>query len=153
MTPEERLIALGIELPPVSAPAAKYTNVVQVGLLLFVSGKGPSPRDGNLPKGKLGAEYTTDEGSLFARDTGLEILAVLRDYLGSLNGVKGVVKLQGFINATPEFEEHHKVLNGCSELMLEVFGDAGLHARSVMGAISLWDNLPVIIDSVFETFP
>ncbi len=150
MTPEERIVALGLELPPVSAPAAKYTNVVQVGTLLFVSGKGPSAQKGKPPKGKLGAEYTTAEGYAFARDTGLEILSVLRDTLGTLNAVKRVVKLQGFVNATPDFNEHHKVLNGCSELMLDVFGDAGIHARSVMGAVSLRDNLPVIIDSIFE---
>ncbi len=151
MTPEERLIALGLELPSASAPAASYTNIVQVGTLLFVSGKGPSARGGKPPRGKLGAEYTTAEGIRFARDTGLEILAVLRDYLGSLDAVRRVVRLQGFVNAAPDFEEHHKVLNGCSDLMLEVFGEQGIHARSVMGAVSLRDNLPIVIDSIFET--
>lgn len=81
---------------------------------------------------------------------GLEVLAVLAEALGSLNKVKQVVKIQGFVNAGPEFEEHHKVLEGCSDLMLDVFGDRGVHARSVLGASSLRDNLPVIIDSVFE---
>ncbi|MCM3626965.1 RidA family protein [Paenibacillus glycanilyticus] len=143
---EERLIELGISLPEASDPAANYTNCVMVGSLLFVSGKGPSGK----PKGKLGEAYTTEEGYQFARSTGIEIIAVVRQALGSLDRVARVVKLQGFINADPSFEQHHLVLNGCSNLMREVFGDKGIHSRSVLGANSLRDNLPVIIDSIFE---
>ncbi|NQX58344.1 RidA family protein [Paenibacillus qinlingensis] len=142
----QRLEALGILLPTASEPAAKYTNYVKVNGLLYVSGKGPS----GSPKGKLGKEYTTQEGYHFARLTGIEILAVLQSALGSLEQVKQVVKLQGFVNAVPEFEEHHVVLNGCSDLMLDVFGDKGKSARSVFGAVSLRDNLPIIVDSIFE---
>ncbi|QUL56388.1 RidA family protein [Paenibacillus tritici] len=142
----DRLEALGIVLPNASEPAAKYANFVEVNGLLFVSGKGPSGK----PSGKLGIDYTTDEGYQFARQTGIEILAVLNSALGSLEKVKRVVKIQGFINADPYFEEHHKVLNGCSDLMLDVFGEKGIHARSVLGAVSLRDNLPVIVDSIFE---
>lgn len=145
-TVAERLELLGIVLPKVSDPAAKYANYVKVNNLLFVSGKGPS---GN-PKGKLGDPYTTEEGYQFARQTGLEILAVLSSALQSLELVRRVVKIQGFVNATPDFEEHHKVLNGCSDLMLDIFGDRGLHARSVFGAVSVRENLPIIIDSIFE---
>lgn len=145
-TPEQRLQGLGITLPTASAPAAKYANFVIVKGLLYVSGKGPS---GN-PKGKLGAAYTTEEGYRFARQTGLEVLAVVQSALGSLNKVNRVVRIQGFVNATPEFEDHHLVLNGCSDLMTEVFGGMGSHARSVLGAISLRDNLPIIVESVFE---
>lgn len=141
-----RLEALGIVLPEASEPAAKYANYVIVNGLCFVSGKGPAGH----PKGKLGQDYTTEEGYHFARLTGIEILAVLKTALGSLDKVKRVVKVQGFVNADPLFEEHHKVLNGCSDLMLEVFGDKGLHARSVLGAVSVRDNLPLIIDSIFE---
>jgi enamine deaminase RidA (YjgF/YER057c/UK114 family) len=141
-----RLSALGIVLPEASEPAAKYANYVQVNNLLFLSGKGPS---GN-PKGKLGKEYTTEEGYRFARLAGIEVLAVLQSALGSLDRVKRVVKIQGFVNASSDYEEHHKVLNGCSDLMLDVFGDKGLHARSVFGAVSVRNNLPIIIDSVFE---
>jgi enamine deaminase RidA (YjgF/YER057c/UK114 family) len=141
-----RLEELGIVLPSASEPAAKYANYVIVNGLCFVSGKGPTGH----PKGKLGQDFTTEEGYQFARQTGIEILAVLESALGSLDKVKRVVKIQGFVNADPLFEEHHKVLNGCSDLMLEVFGDKGSHARSVLGAVSVRDNLPIIIDSIFE---
>ncbi|MNO24527.1 Endoribonuclease L-PSP [compost metagenome] len=141
-----RLKELGIVLPSASEPAAKYANYVVVNGLCFVSGKGPTGH----PKGKLGQDFTTEEGYQFARQTGIEILAVLESALGSLDKVKRVVKIQGFVNADPLFEEHHKVLNGCSDLMLEVFGDKGSHARSVLGAVSVRDNLPIIIDSIFE---
>lgn len=142
----ERLKALGIILPKASEPAAKYANYVKVNGLLYVSGKGPA----GSPKGKLGQQYTTEEGYRFARQIGLEVLAVVQAALGSLDQVKSVVKVQGFVNADPQFEEHHKVLNGFSDLMLDVFGDKGLHARSVLGANSLRDNLPIIVDSIFE---
>ncbi|WP_274655473.1 RidA family protein [Paenibacillus humicola] len=143
---DSRLAAIGIVLPNASEPAAKYANFVKVNGLLFVSGKGSA---GN-PKGKLGQDYTTEEGYHFARQTGIEILAVLKSALGSLEKVKRVVKIQGFVNADANFEEHHKVLNGCSDLMLDVFGEKGVHARSVFGAVSVRDNLPIIIDSIFE---
>ncbi|MDQ0089934.1 enamine deaminase RidA (YjgF/YER057c/UK114 family) [Paenibacillus anaericanus] len=143
---ESRLNALGLELPTASGPAAKYANYVIVGGLMYVSGKGPF---GN-PKGKLGAEFTTEQGYQYAREAGIQVLAVLREALGSLDKVKRVVKVQGFVNATVDFEEHHKVLNGFSDLMLEVFADQGLHARSVFGAVSVRDNLPIIVDSIFQ---
>ncbi|ANY65431.1 hypothetical protein BBD42_02320 [Paenibacillus sp. BIHB 4019] len=145
-TISKRLVELGIVLPAASEPAAKYANFVNVNGLLFVSGKGPS---GN-PKGKLGKDFSTEEGYEFARQAGLEVLAVLEQALGSLDKVKRVVKIQGFVNATAEFEEHHKVLNGCSDLMMDVFGEKGSHARSVLGAVSVRNNLPIIVDSIFE---
>lgn len=143
---ESRLASLGIVLPEAGQPAAKYVNFILQSGLLFVSGKGPS---GN-PKGKLGSDFSTEEGYRFARSTGLEILAVVQSALGTLDKVKRVVKIQGFVNAEPHFEEHHLVLNGCSDLMIDVFGDIGKHARSVFGAVSVRDNLPIIIDSIFE---
>ncbi|MFB9278419.1 RidA family protein [Cohnella cellulosilytica] len=143
---DDRLAAMGIKLPAASQPAAKYANYVIVNDLLFVSGKGPS---GN-PRGKLGTDYTTEEGYAFARETGIEVLAVLQSALGSLDKVKRAVKVQGFVNASEAFEEHHKVLNGFSDLLLEVFGDQGVHARSVFGAVSVRDNLPIIVDSIFQ---
>lgn len=102
------------------------------------------------PKGRLGKEYSVEEGYGYARQAGIEILAVVRAALGSLDAVQRVVKIQGFINAVPEFEEHPKVLNGCSDLMVEVFGENGIHARSVFGATSVRANLPIVIDSIFE---
>jgi Putative translation initiation inhibitor, yjgF family len=143
---EERLKQLGIRLPEASGPVAKYANFVVVNGLMFVSGKGPA---GN-PKGKLGIDYTVQEGYEYARLAGLEVLAVVQSALGSLDRVKRVVKVQGFVNASSEFEEHHIVLNGFSDLMLDVFGDKGIHARSVFGAVSVRNNLPIIVDSIFQ---
>ncbi|MDP5276401.1 RidA family protein [Chengkuizengella axinellae] len=143
---EKKLKELDIVLPEASAPAAKYSNFAIVNGLLYVSGKGPS---GN-PRGKLGKEFTTEQGYEFAKQAGIEVLAVIKDALGSLDKVKRVVKIQGFINSSAEFEEPHKVLNGCSDLMLEVFGHKGDHARSVFGANSLRDQLPIVVDSIFE---
>lgn len=148
-TVEQRLTRLGIILPEASNPAAEYTNFVLINGLLFVSGKGPTILNGLKPHGKLGREHTTAEGFQLARQAGIETLAVVKSALGSLDNVKRVVKIQGFINATPHFEEHHKVLDGCSKLIGEVFGEKGVHARSVMGAASLRDNLPLIIDAIF----
>lgn len=146
----DRLNALGITLPPATNPAANYTNYVVTGNLLFVAGKGPLPVDGKAPKGRLGREFSTAQGYTFARSTGIDILSVINSAVGSLDRVARVVKLQGFVNATPEFEEHPQVLNGCSDLMVEVFGPKGVHARSVFGATSVRANLPIIIDSIFE---
>jgi enamine deaminase RidA (YjgF/YER057c/UK114 family) len=143
---EDRLKELKIILPEASEPAGKYANAVLAGGLLFVAGKGPAGK----PKGKLGKDFTTEEGYGFARSAGLEVLAVLRAELGSLNKVRRVVKVQGFVNSDPAFEEPHKVLNGFSELMVEVFGEKGIHARSVQGAATLRDNLPVVVDTIFE---
>lgn len=147
---EAKLAELGITLPVASEPAARYANVVQVRELLFVSGKGPRGDQGVSPRGKLGKEYTTEQGYQFARQAGIEVLAVLKAELGSLDRIRRFVKVQGFVNAEPHFDQHHKVLNGCSDLFIEVFGDRGRHARSVLGANSLRDNLPIVIDTIVE---
>ena len=118
--------------------------------MLFVSGKGPLPVAGKLPKGKLGAEFSSKEGYEIARTAALEILAAVKLELGSLNRVQRVVKLQGSVNATPDFEEHPKVLDGASDLMVEVFGNRGTHARSVLGANSLREGLPMVVEAIFE---
>jgi enamine deaminase RidA (YjgF/YER057c/UK114 family) len=147
----QRLVELNITLPPASDPAANYTNCVQTGSLLFVSGKVPlAPAGGTVPKGRLGRELTTQQGYALARSTGLDILAAVQLALGNLDRVTRVVKLQGFINATEEFEQHPQVLNGCSDLMVEVFGPRGVHARSVLGASSLRGGVPMVIESLFE---
>lgn len=143
---EDRLEELNITLPSASDPAAKYANYVIVNGLMFISGKGPT----GSPKGKLGIDFTTQEGYQFAREAGIEVLAVLKSALGSLDKVIRAVKVQGFVNASAEFEEHHKVLNGFSDLMIDVFNDKGMHARSVLGAVSVRDNLPIIVDSIFQ---
>lgn len=150
MSAEHRIKQLGLVLPTGTAPAANYTNAVRTGNLLFVSGKGPLPENGVLPKGRLGREYSAEDGYRFARSAGLDLIAVLRAELGSLDAVLRIVEIQGFVNATPEFEEHASVLNGCSDLLAEVFGERGIHARSVFGASSLRAGLPVIVKGVVE---
>ena len=150
MTAEERIQKLGIVLPSGSAPAANYANAVHTGNLLFIAGKGPLPENGHLPKGRIGAEFTTEDGYRFARSAALDLVAVMRAELGSLDRVARVVEVQGFLNATPEFEDHAKVLNGCSDLLVEVFAERGVHARSVLGASSLRSGLPLVLKAVVE---
>ena len=150
MSIDGRLEKLGIRLPPASNPAANYTNCVRTGDLLFVSGKGQLPPGTAPPKGKLGREFSTKDGYEFARLTALDILAAVKLELGSLDRVRRVVKLQGFINAVSDFEEHPQVLDGASDLMVEVFEERGVHARSVLGAMSLRAGLPIVIESIFE---
>ncbi|GMQ46667.1 RidA family protein [Vibrio sp. 10N] len=152
MSIESRIAELELVLPTASDPQGSYCNCVRTGNLLYVSGKGPVAGLSDVPKGKLGREYTTEQGYEFARVTGLDILAAVKLELGSLDRVARVVKLQGFVNATEAFEQHPKVLDGCSDLMAQVFGDKGVHARSVFGAQSLRGNLPIIIDSIFEVY-
>ena len=150
---EQRIRDLGITLPSGSAPAANYANAVRTGNLLFIAGKAPLPENGKLPKGRLGREYTAEEGYRFAHSAALDLIAVMRAELGSLDRVARVVEVQGFLNAVPEFEDHAKVLNGCSDLLVEVFGERGVHARSVLGASSLRGGLPVILKALVEVAP
>jgi enamine deaminase RidA (YjgF/YER057c/UK114 family) len=151
MSAEKRLRQLGIELGKVSSPVANYVNAVRTGNLLFLAGKGPRPgADGKRPAGKVGREYTADEAYQHARTVGLDLLAVMRSELGSLDRVKRVVKLLGMVNAVPDFTEHPRVINGCSDLFVEVFGDAGKHARSAVGMGSLPMAIPVEIECIVE---
>jgi enamine deaminase RidA (YjgF/YER057c/UK114 family) len=150
MSAEQRIKSLGIELPSGSAPAANYANAVRTGNLLFIAGKAPLPENGRLPKGRLGREFTTEDGCRFARTAALDLVAVMRAELGSLDRVARIVEIQGFLNAVPEFEDHAKVLNGCSDLLVEIFAERGVHARSVIGASSLRGGLPVILKGVVE---
>lgn len=150
MTPEARLAQLGIALPPAPPPVASYVNAVRTGNLLFVSGKGPLPVDGKLPAGRVGVEFTVEEGYRLARSTGLALLATLRAELGSLDRVRRIVKVLGLVAAPPDFGDHPKVINGCSDLLVEVFGEAGRHARSAVGVSSLPFVTPVEIELVAE---
>ena len=147
---DRRLKELGIVLPPVGAPIANYVNAVRTGNLLFLAGKGPSPVDGLRPQGKLGRDFTVEDGYKLARTVGLALLAVMRDELGSLDKVKRVVKVLGMVNATPEFYDQPKVINGCSDLFVEVFGERGKHARSAVGMGSLPNGIPVEIECIVE---
>ncbi|MEM8525182.1 MAG: RidA family protein [Bacteroidota bacterium] len=149
-TPEQKLEQLGIELPEVSPPVANYVNVVQTGSLIFLAGKGPKKADGTYIKGKVGADLTQEEGYEAARIVAINQLAVLKTELGDLSKVKRVVKVLGMVNAVPEFENHPEVINGFSDLMVEVFGDKGKHARAAVGMGSLPRNIAVEIEVIVE---
>ncbi len=148
---EARITELKLQLPPVSAPKGLYRPMVIVGNLAYLSGHVSSKPDGTLIQGKVGSEYTMDEGKQDARNVGLALLATLRNELGSLNRVKRVVKLLGMVNSTPDFDKHPYVINGCSEVMQEVFGsENGVGARSAFGVAGLPGNCAVEIEAIFE---
>lgn len=153
MSAEKRLKVLGIDLGEVSAPLANYVNAVRTGNLLYLSGKGPRAEAGARPCGRLGSEFTVEQGYRYARSVGLDLLAVMRAELGSLDRVNRVVKLLGMVNATPDFGDHPSVINGCSDLMVEVFGEKGKHARSAIGMGSLPMGIPVEIEAIVEVTP
>ena len=150
MSAEQRIKELGLVLPPVSAPAGNYATAVQSGNLLFISGKAPLPVDGKPAKGKLGREYSTPDGYALARSACMDLIAVIKDKLGSLDKVAQIVELHGSLNTVPEFEEHAQVLDGASDLLAEIFGPAGLHARSVIGVHSLRNGVPLTIKATLE---
>jgi enamine deaminase RidA (YjgF/YER057c/UK114 family) len=150
MGAESRLRELGITLPPVQKAAGTYLRAVRTGNLLFVAGHGPIRADGSIIVGKLGRDLESDAGYEAARVTGLAVLATIRDALGSLDAVTKFVRVGGFVNATPDFKEHPKVVNGASDLFVEVFGDAGRHARVAVGYASLPFNIAVEIEAVVE---
>ncbi|RWR45381.1 RidA family protein [Sinirhodobacter ferrireducens] len=146
---ETRLAELGLELPPAPAPAANYVPFVRTGNQLFVSGQISSDAAG-LITGRLGADLSIEEGAAAARRCGLALLAQARAALGDLDRVTRVVKLVGFVNSTPEFTDQPKVVNGASDLMVEVFGEIGRHARSAVAAPSLPLGVAVEIEAIFE---
>ena len=146
LSPTKRLIDLGIELPPIPAAAGNYVHAVRAGNLLFLAGKGV--RD---VVGKVGRDVTVEQAYQSARSTGLQLLAVMAQELGSLDAVCRIVKVTGFVNAVPEFADHPAVLNGCSDLFVEVFEERGQHARSAIGVGSLPGQIPVEIEVVVET--
>jgi len=151
MSAEKRLQELGINLGTVSSPVANYVNAVRTGNLLFLAGKGPrADATGKRPTGKVGREYTAEQAYQHARTVGMDLLAVMRAELGSLDKVKRVVKVLGMVNAVPEFTDHPKVINGCSDLFVEVLGEAGKHARSAVGMGSLPMGIPVEIECIVE---
>lgn len=148
--PEEQLRKLNITLPVVGKPVANYVNVVRVGNLLFLSGKGPSNDKGVYTTGKVGKDLTLEEGIAAARLTAINQLAVLKAELGDLNKVKRIVKVLGMVNCEADFKDHPKVINGFSDLLVEVFGEKGKHARSAVGMCSLPFNMAVEVELVVE---
>ena len=149
-SPEARLRELGLELPRLQPVAGTYVNAVRTGSLLFTAGHPPFRADGTVILGRLGAELDADAGYEAARRAALGVLATLRDTLGTLDPVRRIVKLAGFVNATPDFLEHTKVVNGASDLLVEVFGDAGRHARLAVGCPSLPWNIALEVEVVVE---
>ena len=148
--PEAILDSMGITLPVIAPPIANYVNVTQAGKLLFLAGKGPKDASGTYITGKLGKDLTVEEGYEAARKVGIMQIAVLKDHLGDLSKVKRILKVKGMVNATPDFTQHPEVINGFSDCMVEVFGDAGKHARAAVGMGSLPRNICVEIDMVVE---
>jgi len=146
----ERLKTLGISLPQPRPPMANYVNAVRTGNLVFLAGKGPTRPDGTFVTGKLGADLTIEQGYEAARLTGIAQLAALRAELGDLNKVTRIVKVTGMVNAAPDFTDHPKVINGFSDLMVEVFGERGKHARAAVGMGSLPANIAVEIEMIVE---
>ena len=147
-TPEERLAALGLALPPIPTPMANYVPFRLAGDLLFLSGQGPKRSDGSFMVGRLGKDASVEQGYEAAKLTGLQLLAVAKAALGALSRIEAVVKLLGMVNAEPDFEQHPQVINGCSDLMVNVLGDAGRHARSAVGMGSLPNRIMVEIEAI-----
>ena len=150
MSAEARLRELGIELPPVPPPMGTYVRAVRVGNLLFLAGHGPRQDGKHVYIGKVGRELTVEEGARAARLVGLGLLASTREALGSLDRVKRVVKVLGMVNCTEGFGDQPKVVNGFSDLMVEVFGEAGRHARSAVGMSALPAGIAVEIEMIVE---
>lgn len=147
---EARLKELGITLPSVPPPVANYVNSVRTGDLVFMAGKGPNRPEGGYVTGKVGQDLTVEEGYQAARLAAIIQLAALKAEIGDLNKVKRVVKVLGMVNAAPDFTDHPEVINGFSDLMVEVFGDKGKHARAAVGMGSLPRNIAVEIEMIVE---
>ena len=150
MSVEARLKSLGIELPKSPSPLANYVPFVITGNLLYLSGQGPREADGTFHTGKVGQEVTIEQAYQDARLTGLNLLAVRQGALGELDRIERVVKLLGMVNGTPDFLEHPQVINGCSDLMVEVFEEKGRHARSAVGMGSLPNNITVEVEAIVK---
>ncbi|MCE7993307.1 MAG: RidA family protein [Roseivirga sp.] len=150
--PEARLAELGITLPSPPQPVANYVNGVRTGNLIFLAGKGPKRADGSELTGKLGVDITIEQGYEGARLTAINQMAVLKAMLGDLKKVKRIVKVLGMVNCDPSFVEQPAVINGFSDLMVEVFGDRGRHARAAVGMASLPRAQAVEIELVVEVY-
>ena len=150
MGADARIAELKLELPPPAQPAGTYVPAVRVGNLVYVSGHGPTGPDGKSICGVVGGNLTEAEGKAAARAVGLAVLSTLRSHLGSLDHVARLVKVLGMVNATPTFEHHPAVINGFSDLMVEVFGESGRGARSAVGMGSLPFGIPVEVEAIFQ---
>ena len=147
---DKRLAEPGIVLPALPQPVANYVPFTISGNLLFVSGQGPRTAEQKFMTGKVGREVTVEEGYAHARLVGINLLSVVHHAQNGVSSVRRVVKLTGFVNASDDFRDHPKVINGCSDLLVDVLGDAGRHARSAVGVSSLPENITVEIEGIFE---
>ena len=150
MTIEEKLKEIGIELKTPPSPVANYIPVQQTGNLIYLSGQGPRNESGDFISGKVGSDITAEEAYELARNTAINLVSAMKSYLGSLDKVKKIVKVFGMVNSTSDFTDHPKVINGCSDFFVEVFGDKGRHARSAVGMGSLPNNMAVEIEIIVE---
>ncbi len=150
MGAEARLAELKLTLPPAPKPVATYVTALRQGDLLYVSGHGPLREDGTMHTGKVGADLDVAAGQAAARQTGLAILATVRSHLGSLDKIVRLVKVLGMVNCTPDFHEQPKVINGFSDLMVEVLGESGKGARSAVGMVALPGGIAVEIEAIFQ---
>lgn len=149
-SPEEKLQELGIELFTPSKPIANYVKAVRTGNLVFLAGHGPGKADGTNIKGRLGDDLTIEQGYEAARVSAIAMLSSLKAEIGDLNKVSRIVKVTGMVNSTADFYDQPKVINGCSDLLVEVFGEKGKHARAAVGMASLPSNIAVEIEMIVE---
>jgi enamine deaminase RidA (YjgF/YER057c/UK114 family) len=147
---EDRLNELGIQLPELSPPVANFLPFVKTGRLVFVSGQVPFDEHGKLLAGQVGAEFNVEEATKIARDVATTLIAVIKQAAGSLDNVTRIVKINGSVNAVPGFTQQPQVINGVSDLMVEVFGERGRHARAAVGTGGLPGNVPVEVEAVVE---
>jgi enamine deaminase RidA (YjgF/YER057c/UK114 family) len=148
--PEARIKELGIQLIKPTPPIANYVKAVRVGNLVYLSGHGPDKPEGGVVTGKVGSDLTLEQGRDAARLAGISLLSTLKAEIGDLNKVKRIVKVLGMVNSVPTFDKHPAVINGFSDLMVEVFGENGKHARSAVGMSSLPNNIAVEIEMIVE---
>ena len=150
MSFEDKLKELGIELNSPPSPVANYIPVQQTGNLIYLSGQGPRDKSGNFITGKVGEDITADEAYDLAKNTAINLISVMKSYLGSLDRIEKIVKVLGMVNSTSDFKDHPKVINGCSDFFVEVFGEKGRHARSAVGMGSLPNNMAGEIEIIVE---
>ena len=149
-TPEQKLNQLGIQLPKIPEALGSYADFVRVGNLVFLSGRGPLNPDGKYSTGKVGQDLTADEGYQAARLTAINQLAVLKQAFGNLNKIKRIVKVNGYVNTADSFTEQSKVMNGFSDLLIEVFGEQGRHARTSAGVFTLPQHMAIEVEMIVE---
>ncbi|QNA44631.1 RidA family protein [Lacibacter sediminis] len=148
---DEKIKELRLQLPPASKPIANYVKYVRTGNLIFLAGHGPTKADGTNIMGKVGKDLTIEQAYEAAKVTALSLIATLKDALGGdLSKVKRIVKVNGYVNCLPDFTEQPKVINGCSDLLVQIFGEKGKHARAAMGMVALPMNIAVEIEMVVE---